>query len=158
MQNAELSTAKSPVSARVRHRSIDVTAPAETVTPVLPPAIANSVAEFVRLNNISNEAKRAADKAKREVENALRAAGLTGTLFDVDTVSGVYEAGVVQSEANEISIPVLAKHVDMTTFVKIVSATQKDVLDAAGATVLAKCLVTVTKGEAIKITKKKAVN
>lgn len=156
--DASTSTRTSPATTRVRRRSIAVPVEPVNTTPVLPAAIAASVAEFVRLNGIANEAKQAADKAKKEVENALRAEDLAGVAFDVDTPSGLYEAGILPSTTAEVDINELAKHVDMATFVKIVKAAQKDVSDAAGKTVLAKCLRDVTKAPAIKISKKKVVN
>jgi hypothetical protein len=144
------------VPARVRRRAVDVSAPAP-VAKALPQAIADDIAEFVRLNALANEAGRKVEAQKKLIEQRLRAADLTGEVFEVHTPLGVYDAGINEKTAKVVDIRTLSENVSVADFLRIVKASQADVENVAGKTILAKCLKDEVKPASLSITKHKVV-
>lgn len=108
-------------------------------------------------NREANAAKAKADKAKKELDRLMDQNGFKELTLTVDVdgkpvvVEAVYEAGT----ENVVDVHKLAKKVDQATFMRIVSASQKDVADALGDNVKNQVLVTVEKDPSLKIRAKK---
>lgn len=106
--------------------------------------------EFFRSNAAANAAKRSAEKARELLYAAMKAEGIEK--FNVQDELTSLEAKIFASSKNIIDVESLAKFVSPETFIKIVSATQKNVIEHAGSDVAMRCLRLVQGEENVSVT------
>jgi hypothetical protein len=104
-------------------------------------AMERLAARFHEQNIIANAAKRAADKAREELYAAMKANGVDTFVTKAEAEAGsiLIEAKVSSKTRKVIDVEALAKLVDHSTFIKVVSATQKAVVEHCGSDTALRC-------------------
>lgn len=105
---------------------------------------------FYRQNAAANAAKRAAEKAREALFAEMKKAGIASFHVQDELVS--LEAKISSSTKNVVDIAELAELVAPQTFLKIVSATQKSVIEHAGSDVAMRCLKQIAGDENVSVT------
>lgn len=109
--------------------------------------------DVFKLNKEQNALKREHDKKRRELYAVQKAEGITTFTCDaiVDGKKVTIESTIATPQRQTVDVELLRDLVDEATFMKIVSATQKSVVDEAGKAVFDRCAKTVDGTEAVNV-------
>jgi len=109
--------------------------------------------EVFKLNNEKNKFDRQFSKARRELFAAQEEAGVTSFTCDaiIDGKKVTIESKIETPQRQVVDIELLRGLVDEDTFLKIVSATQKSVVDNAGKAIFDRCAKTVDGTRAVNV-------
>jgi hypothetical protein len=162
--SAAIQSTIQPVRARVRVPAASqisatvapVAAPAEVVQLVQPQGLEAKLAEFWRLNTAANAAARAAEKAKKVLNEAMIEAGTQCLQAEVALGTGEVQPVVAQISAEPkevISVEKLKALVSEEAFMRIISATKTAVVENAGTNVAVAATVLVSGKEALSVKK-----
>ena len=111
-------------------------------------------AQFHEQNVAANAAKRAADKAREALYVAMMAAGIESlqTMAASDKGTALIEAKIKATTRRVIDVEALQSLVGPETFLKIVSATQKSVVEHCGTDLAMRCSKEETGDENVSVT------
>lgn len=99
-------------------------------------------AQYHQYNVAANAAKRAAEKAREELYTAMKVANVDSFVTKAESEVGssvLIEAKVKATVRRVIDVEALAKFVSPEVFIKVVSATQKAVVDQCGSDLALRC-------------------
>lgn len=109
--------------------------------------------EVFKLNNEKNKFDRLHTKTRQQLFAAQKREGITSFTCDaiIDGKKVTIESKIETPQRQVVDIELLRGLVDEATFMKIVSATQKSVVDEAGKAIFDRCAKTVDGTEAVNV-------
>jgi hypothetical protein len=129
---------------------------AVTVEPAktIPPAWFQLATDFFTDNKTANSARGRADKARKALYAAMKAAGVKSFSFpnNIDQKDVTLDVAIEIPQGSFIHVPTLLELVGQEKFLEIVTASQKAVDDAVGKNISVQCLRTGPGTENVKVT------